>query len=63
MTMKKFYIKDRVIIGYPYGGKIMEWRLRRVVFAEAVTTRAKPHSQQQHARDLEVERAVMGQRC
>ena len=41
----------------------MEWRLRRVVFAEAVTTRAKPHSQQQHARDLEVERAVMGQRC
>ena len=28
-----------------------------------VTTGAKPHGQQQHARDLEVERAVMGQRC
>ena len=27
-----------------------------------VTTRAKPHGQQQLARDLEVERAVMGQR-
>ena len=28
-----------------------------------VTTGAKPHGQQQLARDLEVERAVMGQRC
>ena len=28
-----------------------------------VTTDAKPHGQQQLARDLEVERAVMGQRC
>ena len=41
----------------------MEWRLRRVVPAATVTTRAKPHAQQQLARDLEVERAVMGQRC
>ena len=30
--------------------------------AAAVTTHAKPHAQQQPARDLEVERAVMGQR-
>ena len=40
----------------------MEWRLRRVVPAPAVTTHAKPHAQQQLARDLEVERAAMGQR-
>ena len=36
---------------------------RRVVPAAAVTTHAKPHSRQQLARDLEVERAAMGQRC
>ena len=36
----------------------MEWRLHRVVPAAAVTTHAKPHAQQQLARDLEVERAV-----
>ena len=41
----------------------MEWRLRRVVPAAAVTTHATPHAQQQLARDLEVERAAMGQRC
>ena len=41
----------------------MEWGLRRVVPAAAVTTHAKPHAQQQLARDLEVERAAMGQRC
>ena len=41
----------------------MEWRLRRVVPAAAVTTHAQPHAQQQLARDLEVERAAMGQRC
>ena len=34
----------------------MEW-------GAAVTTHAKPHAQQQLARDLEVERAAMGQRC
>ena len=34
----------------------MEWVLRRVVPAAAVTTHAKPHAQQQLARDLEVER-------
>ena len=40
----------------------MESRLRRVVPAGAITTHAKPHAQQQLARDLEVERAAMGQR-
>ena len=34
-----------------------------LVPAATVTTGAKPHGQQQNARDLEVERAVMGQRC
>ena len=38
----------------------MEWRLRRVVPAAAVTTHAKPHAQQPLARDLEVERAAIG---
>ena len=37
--------------------------LRRVVPAAAVTTHAKPHAQQHLTRDLEVERAAMGQRC
>ena len=41
----------------------MESRLRRVVPAAAVTTHAKPHTQRQLPRDLEVERAAMGQRC
>ena len=41
----------------------MEWRLRRVMPAATVTTHAKPHAQQQLERDLEVERAAMGQRC
>ena len=41
----------------------MEWGLRRVVPAEAVKTQSKTHAQQQLARDLEVERAAMGQRC
>ena len=62
MTMRS-YIPDRVIFGYPYSSTIMEWRLRRVVPAAAVTTHPKPHAQQQLARDLEVERAAMGQRC
>ena len=34
-----------------------------MVPAATVTTDAKPHGQQQLARDLEVERALMGQRC
>ena len=50
-----FYITDWVIFGYPYGCTIMAWRLRRVVPAAAVTTHAKPHAQQQLARDEEVE--------
>ena len=41
----------------------MESRLRREVRVAAVTTHAKPHAQQQLARDLEVERAAMGQCC
>ena len=41
----------------------MEWVRRRVVPAAAVTTHATPHAQQQHARDLEVERPAMRQRC
>ena len=41
----------------------MEWRLRHVVPAAAVTAHAKPHAQQQLVRDLEVERAAIGQRC
>ena len=41
----------------------MECRLRRVVPAADVTAHAKPHAQQQVARDLEVKRATMGQRC
>ena len=48
---------------YPYTSTSMEWRLRRVVPAAAVTTHAKPHAQQQLVRDLEVDRAAMGQRC
>ena len=40
----------------------MEWGLRRVVPAAAVPTHANPLAQQQLARDLEVERAAMGQR-
>ena len=47
-----FYLPDRVIFGYPYSSTIMEWRLRRVVAAAAVTTHAKPHAQQQLARCL-----------
>ena len=35
----------------------------QVVPAATVTTDGKPHGQQQLARDLELERAVMGQRC
>ena len=41
----------------------MDWGLRRVVPAAVVTTHAKPNAQQQLARDLEVERVAMGQRC
>ena len=52
-----------MIVWYPYSNTIMEWRLRRVVPAAAVTTHAKPHAQQQLARDLEVERAAMGLLC
>ena len=49
--------------GCPYSSTNIGWRLRRVEPAAAVTIHAKPHAQQQLARDLEVERAAMGQRC
>ena len=47
----------------PHHVRRMQWRLRRVVPAAAVTTHGTPHAQQQLARDREVERAAMGQRC
>ena len=54
-----------MIFWYPHSSTSMEWGLRRVVPAAtvpaaAVATHAKPHAQQQLARDLEVERAAMG---
>ena len=55
-------LPDRVIFWYPYSSTSTEWGLRRVVPAAAVKTHAKPHAQQQLARDLQVERAAMGQR-
>ena len=48
------YFPDRVIFRYPYSSTSMEWGLRRVVPAAAVTTHAKPRAQQQLARDLGV---------
>ena len=62
ITMKTFTFRT-VIFGYPYSSTSMEWVLRRVVPAAAVTTHTKPLAQKQLARDLEVERAAMGQRC
>ena len=54
--MNLFFTFRTVIFGYRYSSTIMEWRFRRVVpAAAAVTTHAKPHAQQQLARDLEVE--------
>ena len=44
-----------MLLGYPYNSTNMEWRPRRVVPAAAVTTHAKPHAQQQLARDPEEE--------
>ena len=61
--MKTFFnIPERVIFWYPYSSTIMEWRLRRMVPAAALTTQAKPNAQQNLERDVEVERAAMGQR-
>ena len=59
MTIKNIYI----FVQASCENHSMEWRLRRVVPAAAVTTHVKPHAQQQLARDLEVERVAMGQRC
>ena len=64
MTVKKImYCRTHTAVQASCEKHSMEWRLRRVVPAAAVTTHAKPHAQQQLARDLEVERAAMGQRC
>ena len=61
--MKTFFnIPERVIFWYPYSSTIMEWRLRRMVPAAALTTQAKPNAQQNLERDVEVERDAMGQR-
>ena len=57
-TMKKFFSFVSVL-QYNHVRHSTEWRLP----AATVTTDAKPHSQQQLERDLEVKRAVMGQRC
>ena len=58
--MKNFFLPGQSDISYPYSSTSIWWGLRRVVPAAAVTTHAKPHAQQQLARDLEVERAAMG---
>ena len=59
-TMKKhIYFRIRTAVQASCEKHSMEWRLP----AATVTTDAKPQAQQQLARDLEVERAVMGQRC
>ena len=60
--MKKLpgiYFRTRTAVQASCERHSTEWRLP----AATVTTDAKPHSQVQLARDLEVERAVMGQRC
>ena len=60
--MKKLpgiYFRTRTAVQASCERHSTEWRLP----AATVTTDAKPHAQQQLARDLEVERAVMGQRC
>ena len=59
-----FYFRTRTAVQASCEKHInsMELRLHRVP-AATVTTRAKPHAQQQLARDLDVESAAMGQRC
>ena len=52
IKLSTFFTFRTVIFGYPYSSTIVEWRLRREVPAAAVTTHAKPHAQQQLARDL-----------
>ena len=73
-TMKKFFIfvpvRDSAIaascdepLAAGRVGRTPRGGSTHLVPAATVTTGAKPHGQQQLARDLEVERAVMGQRC
>ena len=61
-TMKKniyIYFRTRAAVQASCKKHGTEWRLP----AATVTTDAKPHAQQQLARDIEVEHAAMGQRC
>ena len=64
VLIENFLYFPDMIFWYPYSinSTSMECGLHRVVPAAAVTTHAKPHAQQQLARDLEVERAAMRQR-
>ena len=63
ITIKTFVtFPDVLIFWYPYSSTSKERGLRGVVPAAVATTQTKPHAQQQLARDLEVERAAMGQR-
>ena len=71
ITMKKFFI----FVPVPIKKKLFErseflFRTRTAVQASCekhstggVCPQRRPHAQQQLARDLEVERSVMGQRC
>ena len=58
-TLKQNYARTRTAVQASCEKHSTEWRLP----AATVTTDAKPQAQHQLARDLEVERAVMGQRC
>ena len=53
------YVRTRTAVHASCEKHITEWSLP----AATVTTDAKPQAQQQLARDLEVEGAVMWQRC
>ena len=50
-------------VGYCSWSSPTDQLVRKFKDSVAFTTHAKPHVQQQLARDLEVERAAMGQRC
>ena len=63
VAMIFFFFRTRTAVQASCEKHSMKWCLRRVESAATVTTDAKPHTQQQLARDLEVERAAMGQRC
>ena len=54
-----FFFRTRTAVQASCEKHSTEWRLP----AATVTTDAKPHAQHQLARDLDVERADLGQRC